>query len=105
MAISEIGTERPISDAALDAMVAEDPNEPGRHFARLVDSYQHVWVVLATLRRTHGDIGQAMAEWGVSEQEVRAAIRYYERHRDVFDAFFLLQQEVDEAYDRLSDRG
>ena len=105
MATSETGNDQSLSDAALDAMVAEDPNEPGRHFARLVDSHQHVWAVLATLRRTHGDIGQAMAEWGVSVQEVRAAIRYYERHRDVFDAFFLLQQEVDEGYDLFSDRG
>ena len=92
-----------LQDAALDAMVAEDPNEPGRHYARLVDSGHHVWVILASLQRSQGDIAEAMADWHVSEEEVRAAIRYYERHRAVFDAFFLLQREQDEALDRLLD--
>lgn len=86
-------------DATLDAMIVEDPNEPGRHYARLTDK-THVWVVLATLRRTGGDIATAMQEWRLSEDAVRAAIRYYERHRAIFDAFFLLQQEEDEALDR-----
>lgn len=100
-------TEEPtqIDDAALDAMVAEDPNEPGRHYARLVDTGHHVWVVLASLQRTHGDFAETMADWQISESAVRAAVRYYERHRAVFDAFFLLQRETDEALNRFLAQG
>ena len=89
-----------IDDSVLDVMVAEDPNEPGRHYARLVATGHHVWPILATLRRTKSNIAETAAEWGLSEDEVHAAQRYYERNRDIFDAFFLLQQEEEDAFDR-----
>jgi hypothetical protein len=87
-------------DAALDAMVAEDPREPGRHYARLVPSGHHVWAVIAGLRGRRDDIAKTARDWHISEREVLAAVRYYERYRDVFDAFFLLQQEEADALNR-----
>jgi uncharacterized protein (DUF433 family) len=86
-------------DAALHAMIAQDPNEPGRHNARLVPSGTQVRSVLAALQGNKGDIARTAAEWHLPEDAVRAAIRYYERHRELFDAYFLLQREEYEADD------
>ena len=82
-----------IDDTMLDTMVAVDPNESGCHYARLVDSGHHVWAILAGLRGNHNDIEKTTRDWHISEGEVRAALRYDERHRAIFDAFLLLQQE------------
>lgn len=87
-----------IDDARVDAIIQQDPNDPGRHNARFVEFGDHVWAVLNSLRRDHddiptGNVAEAAAEWNMSEEAIRAAIRYYERHRDLYDAYFLLQDE------------
>lgn len=81
------------ADAAIDPMIEQDPHRPGRHHARLVDTGTHVWVVIGALRRSHGDVAKIAREWNLSEEAVRAALGYYERHRALFDAFFLLEEE------------
>ena len=70
-------------DAALDAMIEQDPNELGRHNARFAGRGTHLWAVLNSLRRATGrvstsptDVAAAAKEWALSEDEVRAAIRY-----------------------------
>ena len=72
-----------------------DPHRPGRHQARFVETGTHVWIVLGALRRTGGDIATVASEWALSEEAVRAAVRYYQRHQELFDAWFLIE---DEAY-------
>jgi hypothetical protein len=56
-----------IDDTMLDTMVAVDPNEPGCHYARLVDSGHHVWAILAGLRGNHNDIEKTTRDWHISE--------------------------------------
>lgn len=79
-----------------------DPNEDGRHYARFVGDGPPLHPVLNALRRADGtvsggNVAEVAAEWHLSEESVRAGIRYYERHRDLFDAFFLLQAEETNA--------
>lgn len=97
-------TERPTQDE-FDAFIKQDPNEYGRHYARFTGNGPQLHPVLNALRRADGtvaggDIAEVAAEWRVSEEAVRAAVRYYEQHRDLFDAFFLLQAEAANAWDR-----
>ncbi len=88
-------TVETIGDAAVDELIEQDPHKPGRHQARFVETGTHLWVVLGGLRRTNGDVAVTAREWGLSEYAVLAAIRYYERHRALFDAYFLLIEEED----------
>ena len=84
-------------DAELDDLIRQDPNRPGRHYARLAESGLQVQLIADALRRNGNDVASAARRWNVSDEEARAALRYYERHRALFDAFFLLQVEVDSA--------
>jgi uncharacterized protein (DUF433 family) len=83
-----------VGDAEVDALIEQEPGRPGRHNARLVESGTHVWAIIAYLQGTDWDIARVAEDYGVSEQSVRAAIGYYERHRDLIDAELLLQHEA-----------
>ena len=87
----EIGQE--IDEAALDAMVAPDPIR-GRSRARLIDAGTPVWALINRMGEpTPEHIARVAREYRISELEVRAAIRYYERNKPCIDAFILLNNE------------
>ena len=93
MATTHPPTDTTIDDALVDAMIEQDPSKPGRHNARFKEYGTHVWAVLGVLQRTNGDVAATAREWQMPEDAVRAAIRYYERHKELFDAYFLLDEE------------
>jgi uncharacterized protein (DUF433 family) len=39
------------------------------------------------------DIDRTKADWDLSDADVRSAIRYYEKHRDLIEARILLENE------------
>ena len=82
-----------IDDAVLLDHVGQDPHKPGRHNARFKDYPGHLWSALGTWRRVNGDIAETARERGIPEVAVRAAVRYDERHKELFDAYFLLDEE------------
>jgi hypothetical protein len=53
--------------------------------------------VIGTLQRVNWDIARAASEWGIPEDAVQAAIRYYDQHRAIFDAKLLLEAEEEDA--------
>ena len=71
-------------DDELDAMVEVNGVELGRHRARVLPSTLPVSVVLLGFWGNHGDIS-------------RTAVHYYGRHQALFDAFFLVKEEEDNA--------
>jgi uncharacterized protein (DUF433 family) len=85
-------------DAALDALIVQDEGFPGRHNARFAESKLEVRLVVEALRLNGGDVARAASTWSVTEDEVRAAARYDERHREVFDAYFLLRKEEEDGW-------
>lgn len=85
-------------DPAFDVLIVQDEGFPGRHNARFADSMLEVRLVVEALRLNGGDVARAAATWGVTEDEVRAAARYDERHREVFDAYFLLRREEEDGW-------
>ena len=93
MARTHTSDETLIDDAVLAEMIEQDPDKPGRHNARFKEYGTHLWAVLGGLRRTGGNVAVVAQEWRIPEEAVRAAIRYYERHRELFDAYFLLDDE------------
>lgn len=84
-------------DSRLDTMIIANEVELGRHRARLRDSKLPVAVVLQAVWENEGDLERTSTEWHVAEEEIRAALRFYERHRALFDAYFLLKEEEDNA--------
>jgi hypothetical protein len=84
-----------------------DPMMPGRHNVRFAGYGNHVWTVLDALRRladgrdlttaSPADVAVAAQRWGVPESVVRIAMRYYDHHRALYDAYFLLEEEADRA--------
>lgn len=91
------------NEPEVDAHIVQDVGDPGRHNARFVPYGDHVYAVLNALRRTNGDVlggdvGEIASEWDMSLEAVRAAVRYHERHRALFDAYFLLQDEEQNAW-------
>lgn len=82
-----------IDEAELDAMIEQDPRRPGRDNARLRDRGHHVWAIIDYLQGRNWDIERTKADWGLSDAEVRAAIRYFDKHRDLIEARILLENE------------
>lgn len=85
-------------DPDFDRVIEQIDGEYGRHNARFSGSGPDLRSVLNALRRTDGtvaggDVTAVAAEWRLSEAAVRTAVRYYERYRDLYDAYFLLQDE------------
>ena len=82
----------------VERFIKQDPNELGRHNARFVESGTPLHPVLNALRRNNGqveqgDVVEVAREWHLSEEAVRAAIRYYQQNRQLWDAYFLRQDE------------
>ncbi|MGH2557460.1 MAG: hypothetical protein ACRDJH_00235 [Thermomicrobiales bacterium] len=75
-------------DALIERHVAEDLIAPDR--ARLTDSGVPIWALVAYLRAANDDPAAVAAEYEIPEEEMAAALAYYERHRAVFDARILL---------------
>ncbi|MEA2525717.1 MAG: hypothetical protein QOF73_2944 [Thermomicrobiales bacterium] len=82
-----------IDDAALDALVELDPRRSGRDNVRLRDHGHHVWAIIDYMHGRNWDIDRTKADWDLSDADVRAAIRYYEKHRDLIEARILLENE------------
>lgn len=94
--------ERATTDE-FNEFIKQDPHEYGRHNARFTGDGPHLHPVLNALRRDNGtvlggNVAEVAAAWHLSEEAVRAAVRYYERHRALYDAFFLLQDEEASAW-------
>lgn len=85
-------------DPDFDGEIEQIDGEYGRHNARFSGSGPELRAVLNALRRADGtvaggNVAEVAAQWRLPESSVRAAMRYYERYRDLFDASFLLQDE------------
>jgi uncharacterized protein (DUF433 family) len=79
--------------------IEQDPHKPGRHNARFIEYGHHVWAIIAYLRGGNWDVVQTAKAWNMTEETVQAAIQYYERHRELYDAYFLLEEEEYNAGD------
>jgi uncharacterized protein (DUF433 family) len=89
-----------LSNADFERFFEPDPAKPGRHNVRFVEHGHHVWAIIGYLRASDWDVAETARAWNMSEETVRAAIQYYERHRALFDAYFLLEEEAENDLDR-----
>lgn len=85
-------------DPDFGGVIEQIAGEYGRHNARFSGSGPELHSVLNALRRADGtvaggDIGEVAREWRLPESAVREGMRYYERYRDLYEAYFLLQDE------------
>jgi len=69
-----------------------DRHRPGRHRARLEPEGIAVWAIVANLQGTNGDVARTAFEYAISEDAVRRAIAYYDRNRELIDAFLLVSR-------------
>jgi uncharacterized protein (DUF433 family) len=83
-----------VDDADLDALVVQDPHQSGRDNARLRDHGTHVWAIIDYLQGRNWDIETTKSDWELSDADIRAAIRYYEKHRDLIEARILLENGI-----------
>jgi hypothetical protein len=95
--VRDIVEEFEISDDEADALIAkyirQDPNHPGRHeaWADFGTSGASVWYLIPHVRSV--GLVEVARDWRLPEEAVVAAIAYYRRHRDLFEAKFLLEAE------------
>jgi hypothetical protein len=98
-------TDPPSPPVKLDEAVAEglirryvQLDRRGRHRAYVVwdDGYVPIWP-LAGYLRYGGTVEQAAADYHLPLEVAMAAIAYYQRNRDLFDAWLLLNEEGGEA--------
>lgn len=95
--VRDIVEDLRISDAEADALIAkfikQDPHRPGRHEA-WVDAGgggAQVWIIIPYLRVS--GVPEIMRAYNLPAEAVHAAIAYYRRHRSLFDARILLNDE------------
>jgi hypothetical protein len=65
----------------------EGPDE-----AMVGESAPSMWAVITQWLYADGDIKCVQEAYGLSEEEVRAALAYYRKHKPVIDARLLLNQ-------------
>lgn len=88
-----------VTERLIAQYIAQHPSRPGRHEAhtRTETDWAQVWRLIPYLRVA--GIAEVADASGLSEDAVIAAIAYYRRHRQLFDAKILLHDEA-EAADR-----
>lgn len=75
-------TNEPIREPAIE----EHPDRPGPADARLAGYGVPVWALVGYYHVTGGDLARVAADYDLPEEAVKAALRYYERHRAAIDA-------------------
>lgn len=73
-------------EVATERYIELDPRRPGPAEARLRASGVPVWILVAQLSGVHGDIEQVAADYHLPPGEVRAALAYYQCHKQIIDA-------------------
>jgi uncharacterized protein (DUF433 family) len=69
----------------IDTYIERDPRRP--EDARLREHGVTVWTLIGYWRDVvGGDVEQVAQDYEVPAEAVRAALAYYERHRELFDA-------------------
>ncbi|HVC32755.1 MAG TPA: DUF433 domain-containing protein [Chloroflexota bacterium] len=64
----------------------------GRADARLRDAGVSVWAIVAFLRVYHGDVDQVAEHFGLSREQVEAALAYYQQNKKYVDARIALNE-------------
>lgn len=80
--------------AAEDELIARhiwvDPEGEGWAEARLADGGVAVWAIVAAADSAGGHEGAAVERYELSDEQLRAAMAYYRRHKALVDAVVLL---------------
>lgn len=89
-----VGSNTPVAevDALLECHVEPRPGGLSPDRARLRGPGVSVWVVIADLDATGGDIKQVMSDYDLSADEVDAAIHYYLRNPELIEARITLNE-------------
>ncbi|MEA2511463.1 MAG: hypothetical protein QOF33_2572 [Thermomicrobiales bacterium] len=79
----------------IEKYIRQDPNRPGRQeaWADIGTTGAPVWYLIPHLRAA--GLAEVARDWGLPKEAVVAAVAYYRRHRDLFEAKFLLEAETD----------
>lgn len=73
-------------NALIEQYIERNPHRPRIDDARIKGHGVAVWAIIGRLEAAGGDIVQAAADYDLPPDAVRAAIAYYEQHRDAIDA-------------------
>jgi uncharacterized protein (DUF433 family) len=83
-------------DELIARHIVPDPQKSGRAHARVQPSQVSVWVLVGALDRGEPQ-EQVASDYDLLPEEMGAAMAYYRRHKDVFDAFLLLERDAWQA--------
>lgn len=90
-----------VSSGAIETLIArhieEGPFGFGPGLARLRDTDLSVWSLVAKMDAVGGDVEEIADIHELPTEAVLAAVYYYWRHREVFDAQMRISQEAFEA--------
>ncbi len=79
----------------IEQYIEQNPHRPGRDEARLIGYGVPVWALVGYLKTVSGDVRRVALDYDLPYEVVRAALLYYERHKDLIDA----RLEANEAPD------
>lgn len=72
-------------DELIAHYIQENPYKPGRANARLVESGMAVWAFIGRLEAENWDEAQIAQNYELSAAQVRAAIAFYRRYKEIID--------------------
>jgi hypothetical protein len=98
--VRDIVEELEIPDDEAEALIAKHIRRnyyrPGRHEARAVDERgggPSIWRLLRVLRVE--DVDEVAEGYALPRESVLAAIAFYRRHRQLFDAKILIEEDAE----------
>jgi uncharacterized protein (DUF433 family) len=79
-------TLRASDDALISRYVEPHPHRHGPGDARIAEYGFSVWILIDALNAAGQDVNRVAREYHMPPDAVRAAIAFYEQHRDAIDA-------------------
>lgn len=72
-------------DELIARYMEENRHKPSRANYRLVESGTPIWVFIGRYEAYNGDVAQLAANYGISREQIAAALAYYKRYKEIID--------------------
>lgn len=97
MVTQEQATHEQIAQELIRTYIYFSPRKAGLDEAQLTTHHISVWAIIGYLSGPEGSIEETAHDYDIPVDAVRAAIAYYERHREVIDNRLLANEWPNEV--------
>ena len=80
-------------DELIARYIEPNPDKIGRAYFRLVESGTPMWRFVAELELAHGETARIAEDYGLSPEQIAAALAFYRRYKVIIDDHLFLASQ------------